>query len=80
GRPPVEGRETLTGEQVRLESLALGFRTREGVALRHIASVPQSEEFLSRIEAAGLVRVREGRIIPTDEGFLVADHLPVCFS
>jgi len=28
---PVEGRETLTEEQVWLESLSLGFRTREGV-------------------------------------------------
>jgi len=80
GRPPVEGRETLTGEQVRLEALSLGFRTREGVALRHIASVPQSEEFLSRMEAAGLVKVREERIIPTEEGFLMADHLPVHLS
>jgi len=80
GRLPVEGRETLTGEQVRLETLSLGFRTREGVVLRQVASVPESWDVLSRMETAGLVKVREGRIIPTEEGFLVADHLPLYFS
>jgi oxygen-independent coproporphyrinogen-3 oxidase len=80
GLPPVEGRETLTEEQVRLESLALGFRTREGVELRHIATAPQSEEVLSRMEAAGLVKLMDGRVIPTDEGLLVADQLPVYLS
>jgi oxygen-independent coproporphyrinogen III oxidase len=79
GLPPVEGRETLTGEQMRLESLALGFRTRHGVDLRHISSVPQSGKILSRMEAAGLVTIVNGRAIPTEEGFLLADHLPVCF-
>lgn len=79
GLSPVEGRETLTEEQMHLESLALGFRTRQGVDLRHIASAPQSEEILSRMEAAGLVKVLEGRIIPNEEGFLVADQLPGCF-
>ncbi|MBU0732873.1 MAG: radical SAM family heme chaperone HemW [Proteobacteria bacterium] len=79
GLLPVKGRETLTDEQLRLESLALGLRIREGVDLRHIASVPQSGTTLSRMEAAGLVKVMDGRIIPTEEGFLVADHLPVCF-
>jgi oxygen-independent coproporphyrinogen-3 oxidase len=75
---PVEGRETLTEEQMRLESLSLGFRTRQGVELREIASEPQPEGALSKMEAAGLVKVMDGRIIPTEEGFLVADQLPVC--
>ncbi|MCF8146240.1 MAG: radical SAM family heme chaperone HemW [Deltaproteobacteria bacterium] len=77
GKPPIEGRETLTEEQMRLESLALGFRTREGVDLRQILSVPDSGALLSRMEKGGYVKVREGRVIPTEEGFLLADHLPL---
>lgn len=77
---PVEGRESLTEEQTRLESLFLGFRTRQGVDLREIASEPQSEDTLSELEAAGLVKVRAGRVIPAEEGFLMADCLPLYFS
>lgn len=79
GRPPIEGRETLTGEQMWLESLGLGFRTRLGVELRQIASEPHSTEALSKMEATGLVKVVNGRILPTEQGFLVADQLPACF-
>ncbi|MBW1783311.1 MAG: radical SAM family heme chaperone HemW [Deltaproteobacteria bacterium] len=80
GRPPVAGKETLTEDQIWLESLLLGFRTRRGVDLRHIAPVPESEDVLSRMEAAGLVKVMDGRVVPTEEGFLMADQLPLCFS
>ena len=80
GLPPVEGRETLTEEQMRLESLALGFRTREGVRLEDILFEPHSGPALSRAEASRLVTVIDGRVIPTEEGFLVADHLPVYLS
>jgi len=80
GLPPVEGRETLTEEQMRLESLALGFRTRQGVDLRFIAPDAQSMAALSRMEEAGLVNILDGRVIPTEEGFLVADQLPLYFS
>jgi oxygen-independent coproporphyrinogen-3 oxidase len=77
--PPVEGKETLTQEQMRLESLALGFRTRRGVELRESASEPRSGPALSKLETAGLVKIVQGRVIPTEEGFLVADHLPLYF-
>ena len=40
GRPPVAEAETLTPEQIRLETLALGFRTREGVSLATIREHP----------------------------------------
>jgi len=79
GQPPIEGRETLTQEQMRLESLALGFRTRQGVELEEILFDPHSGPALSRMEASGLVKVVDGRVIPTEEGFLVADQLPLCF-
>jgi len=79
GRPPVEGSEDLTDEQLKIESLALGLRTSAGVDLGTVMRIPQSGEILSSLQASGLVKVLDGRIIPTREGFLVADQLPVCF-
>ena len=79
GRPPVEGWENLTEEQLRIESLALGLRTSEGIDLRDVKRTPQSDAVLSRLQTSGLVKVIDGRVIPSREGFLVADHLPVCF-
>lgn len=77
GRLPVEGRETLTEEQVQLESLALGFRTSQGVDLRELASLYQCGPALSALEADGLVTILDGRIIPTEAGFLLADQFPL---
>ena len=79
GRPPVEGCENLTDEQFKIESLALGLRTSAGIDLGTVSRIPQSDAALSSLQASGLVKVIDGRVIPTREGFLVADQLPVCF-
>jgi len=79
GRSPVEGWEDLTDEQFKIESLALGLRTSAGIDLGTVSCIPQSDAVLSSLQASGLVKVIDGRIIPTREGFLVADQLPVCF-
>jgi len=79
GRPPVEGSEDLTEEQLRIETLSLGFRTSTGIDLKAFKSTPESDAVLSRLQTSGLVKVIDGRVIPSREGFLVADHLPVCF-
>jgi oxygen-independent coproporphyrinogen-3 oxidase len=80
GRRPVQDRERLTKEQVRLESLFLGFRTREGVKRKLIEDRPGSGRTLREIRSAGLVTLQGDRIIPTREGFLLADSLPLLFS
>ncbi|MBW2359215.1 MAG: coproporphyrinogen III oxidase family protein, partial [Deltaproteobacteria bacterium] len=41
---PIEGYENLTDEQLRLESISLGVRTREGFYLEDISCDPQSNE------------------------------------
>ncbi len=79
GRLPMEGRETLTREQMRIEALALGFRTRNGVALEHLGAPPSFSAALQGMKADGLVTVCGNRVAPTEEGFLVADYLPACF-
>ena len=73
------GSETLTPEQLRLEALYLGFRTREGVALEVIQGHPRWQIFLSELEQAGLVRLTDGRVTATAQGLVVADRLPLRF-
>lgn len=79
GKVPVAGQETLTPEQVRLETLYLGFRTRDGVSLATIREQPRGEAILAELLQAGLVRVDCGRVKATAEGLVVADSLPLRF-
>ena len=80
GNPPVAGSETLTPEQVYLETILLGFRTREGVDREVFRGREGAEEVLRHLRQAGLVHAVEGRVVPTVKGFLVADSLPLLFS
>jgi putative oxygen-independent coproporphyrinogen III oxidase len=80
GRAPVAGQETLTPEQIRLESLYLGFRTREGVSLTTIRECPQGDAILAGLTQAGLVQVEQERVVATADGLVVADRLPLWFA
>ena len=79
GKRPIEGKENLSDEQLRLESIALGLRTKEGVDLKEIAHNLRSNEMLSGFCDSGFLRVKSGRVTPTKKGFLVADYLSSCF-
>jgi oxygen-independent coproporphyrinogen-3 oxidase len=79
GRAPVADGETLTPEQNRLESLYLGFRTREGVGLEVIRQQPGWQAVLEDLQERGLVQVGNGRVTPTPQGLVVADRLPLLF-
>jgi oxygen-independent coproporphyrinogen-3 oxidase len=79
GRLPIQESEALTDEQQRIESLCLGLRTSEGVDLPLLRTYPGFEKVLSRLEDDNLVQVCGDRIIPTREGFAVADSLPMLF-
>jgi oxygen-independent coproporphyrinogen-3 oxidase len=80
GQPPVAGEESLTPEQIRLETLYLGFRTREGVSLAAIREHPGGDAILATLVQAGLVRVDHDRVIATLDGLVVADRLPLGFA
>ena len=80
GQAPVAEAETLTPEQIRLETLALGFRTREGVSLATIREHPGADAMIAELTQAGLVRVDRDRVIATLEGLVVADRLPLEFA
>jgi oxygen-independent coproporphyrinogen-3 oxidase len=77
GQSPVEGTEELTPEQLTLESIALGLRTREGCAESAIPSAPRVQESLSMLMQSGLLFRRGHHIVPTRKGYLVADSLPL---
>jgi putative oxygen-independent coproporphyrinogen III oxidase len=80
GDAPVAGTETLTPAQIRLETLALGFRTREGVSLATIRERPGGDAMVAALTQAGLVRVDRDRVIATAQGMVVADRLPLEFA
>ena len=79
GDAPVAGAESLTPEQIRLETLALGFRTCEGVSLATLREQPGGDAMVAALARAGLVRVERGRVIATASGLVVADRLPLSF-
>jgi oxygen-independent coproporphyrinogen-3 oxidase len=74
GERPVAGSEELTAEDLALEALMLGLRTAEGIDLerfrrRYGVDLGMPE----RVE--GLLNVEDGRLVPTLEGWAVADTL-----
>lgn len=73
GLRPAAGLEELTDEQMRLERLALGLRTADGVAMEAVGSGREAQ--LARIVADGLARIAGGRLRPSLRGMLVADGL-----
>jgi putative oxygen-independent coproporphyrinogen III oxidase len=79
GQPPLDGQETLTPAQLRLESLFLGFRTREGVSLEIIREKPRGEVILDELVQAGLIRIQNDRATATAQGLVVADGLSLWF-
>jgi oxygen-independent coproporphyrinogen-3 oxidase len=81
GREPVESREILTDEQLRLEALFLGFRTRRGICLETFKIrygrdlLADKRDIIERLSVEGLVEIRDGFLRPTRAGMAVADSL-----
>lgn len=79
GKLPVEEQEELTQEQVHLELISLGLRTRAGLDLRQLGNNLNLETILPKLIENGWVRVSGNHLVPTLQGFLVADRLPLLF-
>jgi oxygen-independent coproporphyrinogen-3 oxidase len=81
GNLPVEDTETLTMEQLQLEALYLGLRTRKGVCLQdfknryHYDLFTEKKEILAKLEGEGFISIRDGHLYPTQSGLAVADSL-----
>lgn len=70
GQTPVEFEELLSPEQMRVERVALGIRTSDGVGGEWVEG-----DRLDALQNEGLIILRKGRVVPTQRGLLVADAL-----
>lgn len=78
---PIAGSEDLTAEDLAIEALMLGFRTAEGIDLARFRErygadlLAGNARLIERLEREGLLRTGGGRLVPTLEGWAVADSL-----
>jgi oxygen-independent coproporphyrinogen-3 oxidase len=81
GRLPVEASEGLTREQLQLEALYLGLRTKKGIHLQDYAAryrydlLTQKGDRLTTLQDEGLIAIEDGYLYPTRAGLAVADSL-----
>jgi len=81
GNLPIEGKEILTMEQLRLEALYLGLRTKRGVSLQGFKNqytydlFTEKKELLAKLEEEGFISIRDGFLYPTQTGLALADSL-----
>jgi oxygen-independent coproporphyrinogen-3 oxidase len=81
GNLPVEETETLTMEQLRLEALYLGLRTKKGIFLQdfknqyHYDLFTEKKRILAKLEEEGFISIEDGHLYPTQTGLAVADSL-----
>jgi oxygen-independent coproporphyrinogen-3 oxidase len=68
-------------EQIRLEALYLGLRTKKGISLRdfkdqyHCDLFIEKKKILSKLEEEGFISFRDSSLYPTRAGLAVADSL-----
>jgi putative oxygen-independent coproporphyrinogen III oxidase len=72
---PVEGEEVLSKSELTRESVFLGLRTSEGIALSLVPETNATSAFLENGRRMRFLEIRDGKIIPTAKGLLVADYL-----
>ncbi len=75
GRRPAEPGPVLDAEQERLERLALGLRTSDGIPSDLPASGAAVQATRDRLLAAGLLARNGRRLLPTSRGLLLADAM-----
>ncbi len=80
-KTPVASSETLTEEELRLEALFLGLRTKKGIHLADFQKLhgcdllQEKAAMISALEKEGLVEIENGCLQPTRAGLAVADSL-----
>jgi oxygen-independent coproporphyrinogen III oxidase len=78
---PISGSEALTGEQLRMEALFLGLRTKRGVDMEQYRDrygfdlIKEEGQVLGEWEKRGLIEIKDGFIRPTRSGMAVADSM-----
>lgn len=72
--------EDLSPEQIELEKILLGMRTLKGIRLKDIKAITLNRAQLHGLIASGKVEVKRGRLIPTVNGYLIADRIPLLLT
>ena len=81
GNLPIEETETLTMEQLHLEALYFGLRTKKGIFLQdfknryHYDFFTEKKKILVKLEEEGFITIQDGHLYPTQTGLAVADRL-----
>jgi len=81
GELPIKNCEALTSEELQLESLFLGFRTKAGIHLKDFADKygwdlwSMKKNSLEPLLAAGHLKIADGRLQPTRTGMALADSM-----
>jgi len=81
GKPPIGESESLTQDQLRLEALFLGLRTKKGIHLQgywdnyQCNLATEKNHILARLQEEGLLLLHDGYLSPTRAGLAVADRL-----
>ncbi|HYA13155.1 MAG TPA: radical SAM family heme chaperone HemW [Syntrophales bacterium] len=81
GRAPVQLSETLSPEQLCLEALFLGLRTKKGIRMEDFSrkytfyNWAERKDILTKLEEDGFVEIADGYLKPTRKGLAVADSL-----
>jgi oxygen-independent coproporphyrinogen III oxidase len=81
GNLPIEETEILTMEQLRLEALYLGLRTKKGVSLQDLKNrydydlFTEKKEMLDMLQEEGFISIQDGYLFPTQTGLAIADRL-----
>jgi oxygen-independent coproporphyrinogen-3 oxidase len=79
GERPIAGSEELTAEDLALEALMLGLRTAEGIDLEPFRR-RYGVDLVMPERMEGLLKIEDGRLVPTLEGWAVADTLARSFE
>lgn len=81
GQLPVEERETLNREKLRMEALFLGLRTRRGICLDEFLInygqdlLQEKRSTIEQLLTGGFAELKDGFLKPTRKGMAVADSL-----
>jgi len=78
-RKPVESMENLSCEQLEIETLFLKFRTTAGMDIKTFKKLKRADKVLPELKRAGLVEIKDGRVVPTTKGLLMADSIARIF-
>lgn len=81
GKMPIQDSEILSTEQLQLEALFLGLRTKEGINLKHYKTkygvdlLADKKTIIDALIKNKLVELKNGFLHPTRQGMAVADSL-----